>query len=397
MSGEVPEGWREAKLGDHCRIEIGGTPSRDKPQFWSNEDMGHPWVSIADLKTASVASTKEFISDLGVANSNVKLVPRGTVMMSFKLTIGRAAIAGRDLYTNEAIAAFFPDSRLDNEFLFYALPHAAGGAETDQAIKGATLNKAKLRDLSVPLPPLDEQRRIAEVLRSVDDAIVSAENCVGCAKSTLNALLSEYFYDADEAAKRGGWRPLRDLVSIQSGYAFKSADYQKNGHFLMRIGNVQDGYVSDENPRFVKLDEKTRSFELRVGDILTSLTGNIGRVARIHEHHLPAALNQRVARISRDENAPINIDYLFFALKSPLFKAGLAGESGGAAQQNVSPKAIGRIQIPLPSLTDQERIGKILLGIDDMIDRSSAGLENLKKLKFVIMSDLLSGRIRVPA
>src|ERR1700757_3033329 len=100
--------WREVALDQVCRIAIGGTPSRAVPRYWSDAVEGYPWTSIADLKSSRILETKEYISKDGVENSNVKLVPRGTVVMSFKLTIGRTAIADRDLYTNEAIAALTP-------------------------------------------------------------------------------------------------------------------------------------------------------------------------------------------------------------------------------------------------------------------------------------------------
>src|SRR5690606_89525 len=137
------------------------------------------------------------------------------------------------------------------------------------------------------------------------------------------------------------------------------------------------GQISLENPKFVRLNNKTQAFELQEGDILTSLTGNIGRVARLTVEHLPAALNQRVARIKPKPGAPIDADYLFFSLKSPLFKSGLAGESGGAAQQNVSPKAIGRVEIPLPPMEEQKRIGEMLSAVEDTRVRCDYALEHL--------------------
>jgi type I restriction enzyme S subunit len=134
MFDSVEGDWREVALGQACRIAIGGTPSRDVPQYWSNGADGFPWASIADLRAPKLSETKEYISQDGIQNSNVKLVPRGTVVMSFKLTIGRTAIADRDIYTNEAIAAFTPNEGVDRDFLFYWLPYLAASAETDQAI-----------------------------------------------------------------------------------------------------------------------------------------------------------------------------------------------------------------------------------------------------------------------
>lgn len=161
--------------------------------------------------------------------------------------------------------------------------------------------------------------------------------------------------------------PLGDLISIQSGYAFKSEDYTSSGHFLMRIGNVQDGKVRLDNPKYVTLDRRTRPFELAEGDILTSLTGNIGRVARIENFHLPAALNQRVARLIVKNEGKLDGAYLYYALSTPDFREKLALDGGGAAQQNVSPKAIAGISIPLPPLDEQRRIAEVLRSVDEAL------------------------------
>jgi type I restriction enzyme, S subunit len=166
-------------------------------------------------------------------------------------------------------------------------------------------------------------------------------------------------------------RKLADLINTQSGFAFRSKEYTENGHFLVRIGNVQDGYLSLRNPRYVALDEKTERFALDEGDFLTSLTGNIGRVARVEKAHLPAALNQRVAKLKvRDESA-LSSDYLFFYLSSEFFRENLSKDGHGAAQQNVSPSAINELTIPVPPLPEQQRIVGIL-------DEAFAGIATAK-------------------
>lgn len=292
-----------------------------------------------------------------------------------------------------------PGPEVDREYLAYAVSNPVFRLEALGSASGSTrsrISRSNLGVISVPLPPLDEQRRIADVLRSVDEAIAAAKSAATQARCALDGLLFEYFSESGAYASRFDFSPLSDLTILQSGFAFKSDEYQEHGHFLMRISNVQDGQVSLENPKFVTLNQKTQAFELQVGDILTSLTGNIGRVARLTADHLPAALNQRVARIKPKPSASIDADYLFFSLKSPLFKAGLAGESGGAAQQNVSPKAIGRVEIPLPPTSEQKRIGEMLCAIEHTKVQSELALEHLTQSKVLLMSDLLAGRVRVP-
>lgn len=163
-SGES-KGWEEKELANLCNILIGGTPRRGVAKYWDNGTL--PWVSIADLTKngKEVLVTKEKITEVGVKESNVKLIPKGTLLFSFKLSIGKLSFAGMDLYTNEAIAALqiLDQKKLDKEFLFYFLQQLAFGT-AHRAVKGLMLNKTKMESLKIPLPPLVEQRRIVKKL-----------------------------------------------------------------------------------------------------------------------------------------------------------------------------------------------------------------------------------------
>ncbi len=195
---------------------------------------------------------------------------------------------------------------------------------------------------------------------------------------------------------KAGWKlvSLGDVIDLQSGFAFKSAEYTENGHFLVRIANVQDGYVSLDKPKFVQLDEKTERFELNEGDVLTSLTGNIGRVAEVTAAHMPAALNQRVARITLKQDTPVDRGFLLRFLSSSAFSTFLQDASHGAAQANVSPKAIKDVPFPLPPLEEQRRIVAILAeafeGLARAKENAEANLQNAQKLFESALGDLFS-------
>lgn len=167
---------------------------------------------------------------------------------------------------------------------------------------------------------------------------------------------------------------LDEVADIQSGFAFASKEYSETGHFLVRIGNVQDGQISLDNPRFVELEKRTKKFELQPGDFLTSLTGNIGRVARINETHLPAALNQRVARLRITSKQALP-DYVGYFLQSDSFGERLRQKSHGAAQANVSPKEIASIPVALPFLDEQKRIVAVFDQAFAALDRARAHAE----------------------
>ena len=139
-----------------CTIVIGGTPSTSQDSFWNGK---HSWVTISDMRDRYVVGTKRTITDEGISSSNVKLLPKGTVLVSFKLTIGKVAIAGADLYTNEAIAGLVPnDDRLLSEYLYHVIPSINLRNYMQPAAKGKTLNKKLLERVHLPVPSKKEQR-----------------------------------------------------------------------------------------------------------------------------------------------------------------------------------------------------------------------------------------------
>ena len=191
----MKEGWSLKRLGDLCEIELGGTPSRANPHFWDTaKTTGNVWLSIADLPRgihARAIDSKEYISD--EAARNAKFVKAGTLLVSFKLTLGRLAYAGRNLCTNEAIAALYINDRsgLLKEYLYWFLTYFDWDAasEGDDKIKGRMLNKAKLMGLNVVFPPLSEQQRIVAILDEVFEGFtVAAANAEKNLKSSKRAL-----------------------------------------------------------------------------------------------------------------------------------------------------------------------------------------------------------------
>ncbi len=197
-----------------------------------------------------------------------------------------------------------------------------------------------------------------------------------------------------------GWqtKKLADLVEVQNGYAFSSKDYSESGHFLMRIGNVQNGYISTADPKFIKLpsDGSLQRFVLSEGDILVSLTGNVGRVGVVQAEHLPAALNQRVARISIRKDSPATREMLLLFLCSDWFRGELIGAGHGAAQQNVSTKDLVEIEIPVPPLAEQQRIVAILdeafAGIATAKANTEKNLQNARAIFESYLNDVFTQR-----
>ncbi len=158
---ELPTSWCWVRLSEIANFSLGRTPPTKDSRFWEDEG-GHPWVSIADMEHyGEVSATKRRVSDKAATEVfRTPPVPKGTILMSFKLTIGKVARLAVDGYHNEAIISVFPAVAGMDGYMFRFLPLVAAGVETNAAVKGQTLNSASLTNLLVPLPPLAEQHRV---------------------------------------------------------------------------------------------------------------------------------------------------------------------------------------------------------------------------------------------
>ena len=182
---------------------------------------------------------------------------------------------------------------------------------------------------------------------------------------------------------------LGDICDILNGYAFKSEKYISSGIRVIRIANVQKGYIEDTAPAFYPLDTPDiEKYTLYEDDLLISLTGNVGRVALLKKEFLPAALNQRVACLRLKNNVPYDKSFLYCFLNSDYFENKCIQSAKGVAQKNMSTEWLKDYEIPDLSLDEQKKISTVLNKISDLIDIRKQQLfdfDNLVKSRFIEM------------
>ena len=170
--------WKIKTLGDVCRTSSGGTPSRSRPDYF----IGNiPWVKSGELTDGLVSEVSEFISEEALAGSSAKLLPAGTLLIAmYGATVGKLGILARAAATNQAVCAIFPPPELDPKFLFWYLRRQRSNLIA-KAVGGAQPNISQtiLRDLELPIPPLDEQREIVAELEKqfsrLDEAVANLQ------------------------------------------------------------------------------------------------------------------------------------------------------------------------------------------------------------------------------
>lgn len=190
---DLPSSWQWVRFADIVTFNSGKTPARQETANWSNGVC--PWVSIADMVADGViVDTKEKVSEKAISESfSGKISPIGTMIMSFKLTIGKMSILGVDAVHNEAIISIFPtvegkDEDVIKAYLFKILPLVAITGESKNAVKGKTLNATSISNLMIPLPPIAEQKRI---VTRIDELMPLVES-YGKSKDRLKKLNAEF-------------------------------------------------------------------------------------------------------------------------------------------------------------------------------------------------------------
>lgn len=163
---DIPDSWSWIRFGELVDFKLGKTPERQETKYWKNGK--YKWVSIADMPSnGHLKDTKEYVSEVAKEEKFGDISPAGTLIMSFKLTVGKVSILDCEAFHNEAIISIFPlkdEDDIVRDYLFKILPYVTKYGDKKNAIKGATLNSTSLANLMIPLPPLEEQRRIVDKL-----------------------------------------------------------------------------------------------------------------------------------------------------------------------------------------------------------------------------------------
>lgn len=410
------DGWTKGTLGELCSIEIGGTPSRSNPEYWDTaKDTTNCWVSIKDLSRRTVCETAEQITDLGVHNSNVKRQPKGTVLLSFKLSIGRVAFAGCDLYTNEAIAGLRSE-KLVPDFLYYGLQQWDLLQGVDQAIKGATLNKDKLKKIDFEYPlSQTEQKKIAEVLSKLDRAIEQTEALIakqrriktGLMQDLLTKGIDEHgnirseathaFKDSPLGRIPVEWdvAPLRNYLSFLS-YGFTNPMPEAlDGPYMVTAANVHGGKIDYDGCRKTQREAfdnlLTAKSRPRIGDVLITKDGTLGRIAVVDRNDV--CINQSVA-VLRFQG--ISNKFGAMLLSSPIYQELILAEAGGSTIKHIYISKLDKLQLATPSdISEQTRILDVLSNQDLAVTDTETELVKLRSVKDGLMHDLLTGERRV--
>lgn len=184
--------WNESIVKDEFTLTMGKTPARNNPAFWQSGT--NKWISISDMARYGryTEDTQESITDIAVAESGIKIVPKGTIIMSFKLSIGRTAVTSEDIYTNEAIMAFrdVDGTKFNMTFLQFLIANKNWLLNAKQAVKGQTLNKESIGNARIIVPPIGLQEQFAAIYNQADKSGFELRKSIEAIDKVIKSLVN---------------------------------------------------------------------------------------------------------------------------------------------------------------------------------------------------------------
>ena len=322
------------------------------------------------------------------------------------------------MYTNEAIAAFYPNDLATTEYLYYALPTLALETSADRAVKGRTLNKAKLRALRLILPPLSEQRKIAAILSSVDDAIEKTQAVIDQVQVVKRGLMQELltrglpgrhtrFKKTQIGPVPEDWRVAaidelgedsgRVVRTGPFGSSMKTRDFCDSGVPAITIQSLGEGELYPHGLFFISTEkaEELSEYAVAEGDLVFSRVADIGRSLAVDKQSAGWLISPNLIRI-RPDNDKADARFLMYAITlARAVVRQIASVSGNAGRPLVSSAILRRLRIPLPQIAEQREIARAGREMEDRVRKERDGLALLKELKNALMAVLLTGELRV--
>ena len=419
--GQIPKEWGIGKVKNYYSLQTGFTPDTKNELYY--DDNGALWVNISDMGDSHyISNTKKKISDYYISKFKPPIVPKGSLLYSFKLSVGTVAIAGEEMYTNEAIAAFLQKDGINLSFLYYSSQVCIIFNANENIYGAKLLNQDLINNATIIFPPLAEQQKIADYLDKVcgevDEMVALQETMIEELKDYKQSVITEAVtkgLNPDVPMRNSGidwigeipehWElgRLKHVCKINGRIGFRgytSEDLVSEGEGAYTIGgkHISRNVIDLSNPDYLSWDKYYESPEIMVkkGDMVIAQRGTLGRVALIREEIGPATINPSLVLLNNISN---NAVYLYWWLCSSSISVKIDLLNTSTAVPMISQKQIENLELLLPPLAEQRAIATYLdtkcSEIDSLIALKQAKIEELKEYKKSVIYEYVTGKKEV--
>ena len=377
------------KLKDIFDLQMGKTPSRNKTEYWIARD--YKWISIADLTktTKYISETKEYLSESAVEESGIKIIPANTVVMSFKLSIGKVAITSEDMYSNEAIMAFHDKHIVEilPEYIFYMFKYKNWDEGSNKAVMGKTLNKASLSEIEVNICPIEKQKKIIQVLDKLADIISGREQELKLLDELIKARFVEMFGNPVTNTYELPIAILSELGALGRGISKhrpRNDPKLLGGEYpLVQTGDVANAglYITSYNSTYSELGLR-QSKLWKKGTLCITIAANIAKTSILEfDACFPDSI---VGFIANEKTNNIFIHYWF-----SFFQSILESQAPESAQKNINLKILSELKVIMPKKEKQDdfivfinQVNKSKVAVQKALDEAQTLFDSLMQEYF---------------
>jgi len=419
--GEIPKEWRIGKVKNYYSLQTGFTPDTKNELYY--DDNGLPWVNISDIGDGHyINTTKKRISQYYISKYNPTIVPKGSLLYSFKLSVGTVAIAGIDLYTNEAIASFLQGENVNLNYLFFSSQVCIIHNANENIYGAKLLNQDLINNATILFPPLSEQQKIAnyldKVCGEVDEMIALQEQMIEELKAYKQSVITEAVTKGlnpnvpmhDSGIDWIGEIPehwevcrIRNVATLFGRIGFRgytSDDLNKDGEGAITLSpsNMMPMCMDYSKVTYLSWKKYEESPEIMIqnNDLLMVKTGSsYGKVSYVDKLPREATINPQILRIVPS----INSKYLGYYMQTDLFTYQVEGGVVGGTIPTISQEKIKNFYVILPNDNEQQIIASYLdtkcAEIDALIAIKQEKIEELKDYKKSVIYEYVTGKKEV--
>ena len=353
------------KLKDIFDLQMGKTPSRSNLEYWNTTD--YKWISIADLTKTSkyIFETKEYLSKSAIKDSGIKVIPANTVVMSFKLSIGKTAITKEDMYSNEAIMAF-KDKHVINiipEYIFYLFKYKNWEECSNKAVMGKTLNKATLSEIEVEICSIEKQRQIVNILDKIMSAVDGRKQELQLLDELIKARFVEMFGDPRSNPFGFEKKRLKDTCKVITGNTPSRAIEEYYGDYIewIKTDNIVSGILNPTQAT-ESLSEKGMNVGRTVEKdsiLMACIAGSIASIGRVCITDRTVAFNQQINAV-----VPEQYNILFLYVLFQMSKDYLVEDINMALKGILSKSKLEEKEFIIPPMDLQEQFSDFVKQVD---------------------------------
>lgn len=347
------------KLKELFDLQMGKTPSRNNAEYWNTTD--YKWISIADLSKTEkyITETKEYISQNAIKESGIRIIPKNTVIMSFKLSIGKTAITTENMYSNEAIMAFIDKHVIEilPEYIYYMFRYRNWEDGSNKAVMGKTLNKATLADIEIEIGSIEEQKEAVHVLDKVMNILSDRKKESLLLDELVKARFVELFGDEKEFLAKAQNR-VSDICRTRVGIVIQPTQYytdEPNGVRAFRSLNIKPFYINDSDWVYFSESDNDQlcRTQVKAGDVAVVRTGaNLGDCCVIQKEYNGCNAIDILLLTCNENILPM---YLSAFINYPVGKQQIINVQRGGAIKHLNLKQLENSRIYVPKMELQQQ------------------------------------------